>query len=144
MSDELERLTHTLTRPETAAAAAAALAGDCRRAAVEGLVELLGGEHSSRAGAAAVAALEGCAGPLVRGLRAYLRYRWSGRVPAPAEVPEAEDPGRTCPFWDWDEAVLARNLERLDEEGRRAALDVMPSLVGHPAERVSALAVEAL
>ncbi len=255
MSDELERLTHALTRPETAAAAAEALAGDGRPAAVEGLVELLLGEHSSRAGAAAVAALEGGAGPLaldglaaaldsphapvrlaavvalqrrgareadaalvrmlrqddswtvrrgvvraladgpeearwhvldavtdphwrvrhaliqvllawgqtdeqsqdidrrlaalgeqprVRGLRAYLRYRWTGRVPAPAEVPEPEDPSRTCPFWDWDEAVLARNLERLDEEGRRAALDVMPALIGHPAERVATLAVEAL
>jgi aryl-alcohol dehydrogenase-like predicted oxidoreductase/HEAT repeat protein len=255
MTDELERLTHALTRPETAAAAAEALAGDCRPAAIEGLVELLGAEHSSRAGAAAVDALEACGGPLaldglaaaldsphapvrlaavaalhrrgareadaalarllrqddswtvrrgalraladgpeemrwhaleaatdphwrvrhaliqvllawgqteaqrqeierrlaapgeqprVRGLRAYLRYRWSGRVPAPAEVPEPEDPGRTCPFWDWDEAVLARNLERLGEGGRRAALGVMPALAGHPAERVSALAVEAL
>jgi hypothetical protein len=270
MSNDVERLTHGLTRPETAAAAAAALAGDCRPAAVEGLVELLAGEHSSRAGAAAVAALEACGGalaldgltaalegphapvrlaavltlhrrgagcqpaeqerqvgnlphgtaatfvrllrrddswtvrrgalraladgpdamrwhvldaatdphwrvrhaliqvllawgrtdvqrqdidgrlgalgesPRVRGLRAYLRYRWSGRVPAPAEVPEAEDPSRACPFWDWDEAVLARNLERLGAAGRRAALDVMPSLVGHPAERVSALAVEVL
>jgi HEAT repeat protein len=64
MSDELERLTHALTRPETAAAAAEVLAGDCRPAAVEGLVELLGREHSSRTGAAAVAALEACDGPL--------------------------------------------------------------------------------
>ncbi len=254
MSNELERLTHALNRPETASAAAEALAGDCRPGAVAGLVELLGREHSSRAGAAAVAALEACAGPLaldglavaldsthapvrlaavaalhrrgargpdvallrmlrqddswtvrrrvvraladgpegvrwhaldaatdphwrvrhallqvllawgqtdaerqdidrrlalgeqprVRGLRAYLRYRWSGRVPAPADVPEPEDPSRTCPFWDWDEAVLARNLERLGKDGRREALDIMPSLVGHPAERVAALAVEAL
>jgi HEAT repeat protein len=65
MTGELERLTHALTRPEIAAAAAEALAGDCRPAAVEGLVELLLGEHSSRAGAAAVAALEKCTGPLV-------------------------------------------------------------------------------
>jgi hypothetical protein len=254
-NEEVERLTHALTRPETAAAAAAALAGDCRPAAVEGLVELLGGEHASRAGVAAVDALEACNSalvldglaaaldsphapvrlaavtslhhrgarqadaillrllrrddswtvrrgalraladgpevvrwhvldaatdphwrvrhallqvllvwgqadeqrqdfdrrlaalgeqPRVQGLRAYLRYRWSGRVPAAFEVPEAEDPGRSCPFWDWDEAVLARNLERLGAAGRRAALDVMPSLVGHPAERVSGLAVEAL
>jgi aryl-alcohol dehydrogenase-like predicted oxidoreductase len=253
--DEIERLTHALTRPETAATAAEALAGDCRRAAVEGLVELLTGEHSSRAGASAIAALEGCDSPLVldglmaaldsphapvrlaavlalhrrgarpadaalarllrrddswtvrratlraladgpeevrwhvldaatdshwrvrhalvqvllawggtdalpleidrriaalgdsprvRGLRAYLRYRWTGQRPAPAEAPEAEDPSRTCPLWDWDEAVLARNLERLGAAGRREALDLMPPLVGHPAERVSGLAVEAL
>jgi hypothetical protein len=255
MSDELERLTHALTREETAAAAAEALAGDRRPAAVEGLVELLGGEHPSRAGVAAVAALETCdvlivldglaaaldsphapvrlaavlslhrrgartadaalvrllrrddswtvrrgalraltdgppevrwhvldaatdphwrvrhaliqvllargqtdaqredidrrlaplgEWPRVRGLRAYLRYRWSGRVPTPAEVPEADDPSLTCPFWDWDEAVLARNLERLGAAGRREAMDVMPSLIGHAAERLSGLAVEVL
>jgi aryl-alcohol dehydrogenase-like predicted oxidoreductase len=253
--DEIERLTHALTRPETAAAAAEALAGDCRRAAVEGLVEVLAGEHSSRAGASAVAALEGCDAPLVldgltaalhsphapvrlaavlglhqhgdrpadaalarllrqddswtvrrvalraladgpeavrwhvldaatdphwrvrhaliqvllawgntdesrqeidrrlaalgespraRGLRAYLRYRWTGERPAPGEAPEAEDPSHTCPLWDWDEAVLARNLERLGAAGRREALGLMPPLVGHAAERVSGLAVEAL
>src|SRR5690242_8731868 len=73
MGQELERLTHALTRPETAAAAAEALAGAGRRAAVEGLVELLLGEHSSRAGAAAVVALEACDGPLVAdGLAAAL------------------------------------------------------------------------
>src|SRR6516162_3301173 len=73
MSNDVERLTHGLTRPETAAAAAAALAGDCRPAAVEGLVKLLAGEHSSRAGAAAVAALEACGGALaLDGLTAAL------------------------------------------------------------------------
>src|SRR5262249_57571431 len=67
------------------------------------------------------------------GLREYLRYRWSGSPPAAFPVPD--DPVRRCPFWDWDPAVLARKVERLGAAGRRAALDVMPFLLGHADER---------
>jgi hypothetical protein len=76
----------------------------------------------------------------VQGVRAYLQYRWSGR--------EAEPDGRqaspTWPFWDWDAAVLLRNLERMGDEGRRAALDAMPLLLGHTDERIRTLAGECL
>jgi diketogulonate reductase-like aldo/keto reductase len=76
------------------------------------------------------------------GLREYLRYRWSGA--APTTFPEPDDPLRHCPFWDWDPAVLARKIERLGAAGRRAALDVMPFLLGHADERVRTLAAGAL
>jgi diketogulonate reductase-like aldo/keto reductase len=76
------------------------------------------------------------------GLREYLRYRWSGAPPA--TLPEPDDPARRCPFWDWDPAVLARNIERLGPAGRRAALDVMPFLLGHADERVRAVAAGTL
>jgi HEAT repeat protein len=52
-------LTHALRHPETAVAAAAALAGSVEKAAVEGLVELLYEPPSAAAAAAALAALEG-------------------------------------------------------------------------------------
>jgi HEAT repeat protein len=81
-------------------------------------------------------------GARVRGLREYLRYRWTG---APAETfPEPDEPARRCPFWDWDAAVLARKIERMGAAGRRAALDVMPFLLGHADERVRTLAADAL
>src|SRR5262249_27872553 len=41
-------------------------------------------------------------------------------------------------------AVLARNLERLGERGRRQVLDAMPYLAGNPDERIRALALDAL
>jgi diketogulonate reductase-like aldo/keto reductase len=80
--------------------------------------------------------------PRTAGLREYLRYRWSG--PSPTAFPEPDDPARRCPFWDWDPAVLARKMERLAAAGRRAALDVMPFLLGHADERVRTLAAGAL
>jgi hypothetical protein len=79
-------------------------------------------------------------GPRPHGLRTYLRYRWSGELPEFA--PEAQAP--PWPFWDWDAAVLARNLERLGHGGRRAALDAMPDLLGHADERVRAVALDTL
>lgn len=78
----------------------------------------------------------------VEGLRGYLRYRWTGRPPDSTPIPE--DPTRACPFWDWDVFVLARNLERLGEDGREAAIAAMPYLLAHPEERVRALALETL
>jgi hypothetical protein len=55
-----------------------------------------------------------------------------------------DDPGRTCPFWDWDAAVLVRNLERLGPAGRRQAVGCMPLLLGHADERVRTLARDTL
>lgn len=71
----------------------------------------------------------------------YLRYRWTGEVPADRA---SADPGAWCPFWDWDAAVLARNLELLGRIGRREALDVLVRLVNHPDERVRSWVVLAL
>ncbi len=89
--------------------------------------------------------LAGCgAGGRVRGVRDYLHYRWAGEVPAPAAADPPEGPAAVCPFWDWDAAVLARNLERMGEAGRRGAVEMMPPLLAHPDERVRAPAVEAL
>jgi HEAT repeat protein len=79
----------------------------------------------------------------IEGLRKYLHWRWSSRPPDSFPTTYA-DPARSCPFWDWDAAVLARNLERMGELGRRQALDAMPFLLGHADERVSGLAVETL
>ena len=74
-------------------------------------------------------------------LRDYLHYRWTGEAPVARDEP---DPREWCPFWDWDAAVLARNLEQLDRGGRRDALDVLVRLVNHPDERVRAWVVRAL
>ncbi len=77
----------------------------------------------------------------IEGVRRYLRYRWTGEVPA---GPFEEEVGPPWPFWDWDAAVLARKLERLGGEGRRSALDAMPELLVHDEGRVRSLALEAL
>jgi HEAT repeat protein len=80
----------------------------------------------------------------IQGVRAYLHYRWTGR-PLNFAVPlPVTDPSQGCPFWDWDAAVLLRNLERLAERGRRQALDAMPLLLTHTDERVRALAGKTL
>lgn len=75
------------------------------------------------------------------GVWQYLHYRWSGRLPAGSPPPV---PVPSWPFWDDDPAVLARNLDRLGDAGRQAALDAMPALLGHDDERVRARAAEAL
>ena len=80
----------------------------------------------------------------VRGVLAYLHYRWTGCPPESAPPPDTPDPREVCSFWDEDAAVLARNLERAGEPGRRRALGVMPFLLGHPEERVRALAGKTL
>jgi HEAT repeat protein len=74
-------------------------------------------------------------------LRDYLHYRWSGELPP--ERPGI-DPQSWCPFWDWDAAVLARNIELLGRAGRREALDILARLVNHPDERVRGWVIEAL
>ncbi len=74
-------------------------------------------------------------------LRDYLNYRWTGEVPP--ERPGL-DPQSWCPFWDWDAAVLARNIELLGRAGRRDALPVLARLVNHSDERVREWVVRAL
>jgi HEAT repeat protein len=71
----------------------------------------------------------------------YLRYRWTGTLPPPRP---SDDPQSWCPFWDWDPAVLARNLDRLGRPGRKSALDILPRLITHPDERVRGWVVQAL
>ncbi len=80
----------------------------------------------------------------IQGLRAYLSYRWTGCAPETAPVPNGPDASRFCSFWDWDAAVLLRNLERLGEKGRRQALGVMPFLLQHTDERIRSLAGKTL
>ncbi|HJZ57549.1 MAG TPA: aldo/keto reductase, partial [Gemmataceae bacterium] len=79
--------------------------------------------------------------PRVNRLRDYLAYRWTGE--RPPERP-ADDPQSWCPFWDWDPAVLARNLDRLGRDGRKRHLDILPRLINHPDERVRNWVVQAL
>jgi HEAT repeat protein len=74
-------------------------------------------------------------------LRDYLLFRWSGEDPPERAT---ENPARWCPFWDWDPAVLARNIELLGRTGRRDALGVLTRLVTHVDERVRAWVIEAL
>ncbi len=74
-------------------------------------------------------------------LRNYLNYRWMGQFPP--ERP-SENPADWCSFWDWDPAVLARNLERLGRTGRRESLSVLPRLVNHVDERVRRWVIQSL
>jgi len=74
-------------------------------------------------------------------LRDYLIYRWTGELPTDRP---ATDPREWCPIWDWDAAVLARNLEQLGRTGRRDALDVLVRLIHHSDERVRAWVILAL
>lgn len=232
-SQHVLAVTRALLDPDTAVPAAEALAGSADRPVVEGLVVLLLTATAARSATAALAALHGADGPLVRdalvraaagpfatvrlaavrelhrrsvptddalerrlrtdpswqvrraalaaladrrralvaaddphwrvrhalvadlversevpvlgddprsaGVRAYLRWRLGGERPAAGDPPEPPRP----PFWDWDPAVLARDLDRLGP-GRRAHLDWMPALLGHDDERVRSIAVEAL
>jgi hypothetical protein len=82
--------------------------------------------------------------PREQGLRDYLAYRRTGVVADAVPADEAADPLWRCPWWDWDAAVLARNLERMGEAGRRDAIDAMAALLGHADERVRRIAVETL
>lgn len=85
--------------------------------------------------------LEAIGGPRAERLRDYLAYSWTGTPPPERETP---DPVQWCPFWDWDPAVLARNIDRLGRGGRRLALDTLIRLINHPDERVRGWAVKAL
>lgn len=74
-------------------------------------------------------------------LRDFVRFRRSGD--APSERADT-DPHSWCPFWDWDPAVLARNLELLGRAGRHEHLNVLTRLVNHPDERVRGWVIAAL
>jgi HEAT repeat protein len=80
----------------------------------------------------------------IRGVRAYLQYQWSGHVFKSCDAPEANSATATWPFWDWDAAVLLRNLERMARRGMREALDEMPFLLRHTDERIRTLAGKCL
>jgi aryl-alcohol dehydrogenase-like predicted oxidoreductase len=82
--------------------------------------------------------------PRVRGLRAYLHDCWGDALAASAEPDEGPDPLHEHPLWDWDVAVLARNLECLTDEERRRDLDVMPKLLAHPDDRIRTQAADTL
>jgi len=80
----------------------------------------------------------------VQGVREYLRYRWSGSEPQTFPTKDLVDSSQSAPFWDWDAAVLVRNLEDLGQAKRRQAVGLMPCLLGHPDNLVRGLAVEIL
>jgi HEAT repeat protein len=82
--------------------------------------------------------------PRVHGVRAYLYYRWRDDITLAAEPHDNAHPLEAQPLWDWDVAVLARNIERLTPAERRGQLDVMPQLLAHADERVRTLAADAL
>ncbi|MBY0524409.1 MAG: HEAT repeat domain-containing protein [Gemmataceae bacterium] len=249
-SDRIRQLTHALTRPESAAAAAEALRGTSERAAIEGLVDLLYRAPQAKPAIAALAALResrdvvamdgvlhalssphaavrvtaaqvleeqcvpyaedaltrllasdeswiarraalralaalperwqvliACTDPhwrvrhaliqvLVRwgkteavrqeidsrlaragadvrtqGIRDYLTIHWNRGNEAAKQVAA---PAAHPAWWDPDSAVLRRNLEQLDDTGRRLLLDAMPNLLGHADDRVRGIAFETL
>jgi hypothetical protein len=80
----------------------------------------------------------------LHGIRDYLRYRWTGELLDTRPLTNADDPTRAVPFWDWDAAVLVRNMDRLGDSCRRAALDVMPVLLTHADNRVRSRALDTL
>jgi hypothetical protein len=55
-----------------------------------------------------------------------------------------DDPASWCPVWDWDAAVLARNLDRLGRAGRRDIIHLLPRLVNHLDDRVRGWVIQAL
>lgn len=83
-------------------------------------------------------------GPRVQGICRYLQHCWTGSVDTRLDARATEVAAHTCAFWDWDSAVLARNLERLTEVEKRGSLDVMPFLLGHADVRVRKSADETL
>lgn len=74
-------------------------------------------------------------------LRDYLRFRWTEELPPERPM---ENPAVWCPFWDWDPAVLARNIAGLGRAGRRDGLDILTRLVNHPDERVRGPVIQSL
>lgn len=75
------------------------------------------------------------------GVLAYLRYRWAGQsdivIASPIRCPLPQ-------HWDWDAAVLLRDLERLGHDGLRPLIPAMPALLGHADERIQRVARQAL
>ncbi len=73
-------------------------------------------------------------------LQRYLQFRWNGAMPEPPNI----DDRTWCPFWDWDAAVLARNIDRMTRQERCANLDQLVQLVTHADERVRLRIVQSL
>lgn len=82
-------------------------------------------------------------GERAQGVLLFLRYRWIGNEPYDYPTPRTEEVHASS-FWDWDGAVLARNLDAMGRLRRRDAVHLMPSLLAHPDERVRSFAVETL
>lgn len=75
------------------------------------------------------------------GVLAYLRYRWSGQ----RDTVIASSFRCLLPqHWDWDVAVLQRDLERLGQDEVRSLIPAMPLLLGHADERIQRIARRAL
>ena len=81
--------------------------------------------------------------PRTAGVHAFLEFRWTGEVPSDGES-SADNPQSWCEFWDWDPAVLARTLNRIDADGRRSYIDIMPRLLGHDEIAIRRIAAEVL
>ena len=82
--------------------------------------------------------------PRVQGLREYLHFCWGDDQTSPSEPYHDANPLYQHPLWDWDVAVLLRNLERLTDAERRGQLDVMPLLLADADDRIRNQAAEAL
>ncbi len=82
--------------------------------------------------------------PRIHGVRAYLHFRWRDDLTLAAEPYDDAPLLHAHSLWDWDVAVLARNLEHRTDAERRGQLELMPLLLAHPDERVRHQAADAL
>jgi hypothetical protein len=76
----------------------------------------------------------------VEGVIGALEYLWFGRTESSVPFTPAAD----CPFWDWDDAVLARTLDEMSPAERRRQIASFPPLLTHTEPRVRTIAAEAL
>lgn len=77
----------------------------------------------------------------VAGVIGVLDYLWDRRTTPPEAMAPA---GLHCPFWDWDDAVLARHMAEMTAEERRANCSFFPALLTHGEPRVRFQASEGL
>lgn len=68
--------------------------------------------------------------PRAKGVRDYLIWKWTGNCPDQSSI-DLANPEAICPIWDWDPAVLARNIGELE-----TCHTWMPFLMSHTDERV--------
>lgn len=80
---------------------------------------------------------------IVKGVWRWLQFAWHDQDPEAFPSPPP-DPRHEQDFWDWDPAVLARNLTELDTDEQMRALDLITPLLGHGDERVRGAVVEIL
>jgi aryl-alcohol dehydrogenase-like predicted oxidoreductase len=80
---------------------------------------------------------EAMADARAEGVLKYLRWQWSssGRSP-PEALSQKQGTMQAAPWWNWDPAVLARNLDELGDDGGRQMLDGLPHLIAHDDEQV--------